>query len=60
MKTKPPIVGSKIKYWFDGGLLNGESTILSVRKYTGRYPEYFHWIVKLSSVNVPGGIETVM
>lgn len=47
MKSRPKI-GSKIPTWFSGEA-DGLSTVLKVRKYTGRYPQYFRWIVQLSA-----------
>mgnify|MGYP000985175695 CR=1 FL=1 len=55
-----PREGQKIKSWVSGDP-SGMSTILFVRKYTGAYPQYFKWIVRLSAKNtVAGWIETVM
>jgi hypothetical protein len=54
-KSNKPKVGAKIKYWF------GDSIILKVEKYTGRYPQWFKWNVTLSNSRTRRGyIETVM
>lgn len=59
-KPKKPKVGDKIKFW-GSGRADGMSTILAVRKYDGRYKEYFNWIVTLTAEGtIHGQIEMAM
>lgn len=43
-----PKVGDKISFW-GSGKEDGMSTVLYVRKYDGKYKEYFKWIVTLTA-----------
>jgi hypothetical protein len=54
-----PKVGDRTKYW-SSGREDGIATILEIRPYTGRYPQWFKYIVRLTSENIrKGWIETV-
>lgn len=59
-KTTRPKIGRKLTLWFDGGLPDKSSRILSVRKYTGKFPEFFNWTVCVTSARVPAGIEIAL
>lgn len=48
---KNPKVGSKMKVWF------GDAKILKVNKYTGAYPQWFRWVVRLSADTPRGYVE---
>ena len=41
-------VGDEIDTWFSGDA-SGKSRILEVRKYDGRYPKYFKYILKVTA-----------
>lgn len=47
-RARTPQVGQRIETWFSGEA-DGRSTVLAVRPYTGRYPEFFRYIVRVSA-----------
>jgi hypothetical protein len=47
-------VGDKIEFWGSGSP-DGLSTVLEIRPYTGRYPEYYNCVLKLSAKRVDRG-----
>lgn len=53
-QVKRPKVGGKMKTWFSDRP-DGYSTILGVRKYDGKYTEFFSWIVKLTAPRTSQG-----
>lgn len=55
-RTDTPKVGDIVPYWFapEGTM------VMEVRPYTGRYPEWFRFFVKLQHLGVRRGyVETV-
>lgn len=53
-RPRKPKVGSPMKLWF------GETTVLSVKRYEGRYADIFTWVVRVKSDTPRGWIETVI
>ncbi len=53
--SKPkPNVGDELPTWFSGRE-DGLSTVLAVTPYTGRYPEFFSWVVRFTALNTRRG-----
>jgi len=44
MKTPKPKIGSSMPYWF-----NEDAIVVRVFPYTGRYPQWFTWVVGLTT-----------
>lgn len=51
MDSTRPKVGVKIQTWF------GPATILKVERYRGAYPQWFNWIIRVSSETSRGWTE---
>ena len=53
-KSKPK-VGDSFPIWF-----NRNGIVLKVFPYTGRYPQWFTWVVRITSDTPRGWLETVV
>ncbi len=58
--SMPPKVGDEIESWCSGTEDN-IATILAVEPYTGRYPQWFTYVVRFTALNTQRGwMETVV
>ena len=49
-----PEIGSKMETWFSDRD-DGMSTVVAVRPYTGKYPQWFTWVVTLTAPRTKKG-----
>lgn len=54
MGSNVPNKGDKYPTWFSGSP-DGHSTVIDVRPYTGRYPQHFTHILRLSAPRTQRG-----
>lgn len=52
--TKKPKIGSKMPTWFSDRE-DGLSIVLAVQPYSGRYPQWFKWVVTLTAPRTRAG-----
>lgn len=52
-----PKIGSKMETWWSSRLPGGKTTVLKVEKYTGLFPQWYTWVVRLSSDTPRGWTE---
>ena len=52
-------VGDTIRFWFNGGGINGESTVMEVLPYRGNYKDIFSHEIKITAANTRKGFMVI-